>query len=71
MREDRWVQFTSSEELPISATEVMDEANRLKDLVSDGNLDLRITSMLFESGADLSGLVSDLKMEIAPGEVIQ
>ncbi len=70
-REGRWVEFTSSEELPIRAGEVMDQVNRLKDHVSDGNLDLRITSMLFESGAELTGLVTDLKMGIVPGEVIQ
>lgn len=70
-RETRWVQFTSAEDLPIDATTAIDLANRLKEFIADGNLDLRVEAMLFEIGADLSGLVSDLKLEMAPGELIQ
>ncbi len=70
-RDSRWVEFRSAEDLPLDAPTVIEQANRLKEFIADGNLDLRVESMLFETGADLSGLVSDLKLEIAPGELIQ
>jgi hypothetical protein len=71
MREGRWIEFTSSDEVTLAATDVLSEADRLKELVSDGNLDLHINAMRFDSGADLMALVSDLKMQIRPDEVTQ
>lgn len=71
MREGRWIEFTSSEEVSFTASELLDQANRSKELVSDGNLDLAINVLTFDTGADLMALVADLKLQIGPGEVTQ
>lgn len=70
-RDTRWVEFRSAAEAPLDAATVLELANRLKELVGDGNLDLQVEAMLFDSGLDLQGLVRDLKLELAPGELIQ
>lgn len=71
MHDRRWAEFMSSEDLLLSANEVIEEADRLKGMVADGNLDLQVRSMEFETGADLLALVADLKMQVAAGEVVQ
>src|SRR5207248_4354172 len=69
--DNRWAEFRSAEDLSIDSALVIEQANWLKKLVTEGNLDLRIEAMRFEVGSDLMGLVSDLKLEITPGELIQ
>jgi hypothetical protein len=71
MHDKRWTQFMSSEDLLLTTSMVTEEANRLKSMVVDGNLDLQVKSIEFETGADLIGMVADLKMQLTAGEVAQ
>jgi hypothetical protein len=70
-RDTRWVEFRSAADTPLDAATVIELANRLKEFVADGNLDLQVEAMHFESGLDLQSLVRDLKVELAPGELSQ
>jgi hypothetical protein len=70
-RDERWVEFRSAEDISLDTGTVIEQADRLKSLVTDGNLDLRVEAMVFESGADLAGFISDVKLEIEPGELTQ
>jgi hypothetical protein len=69
--DNRWAEFRVAEDVFLSPEAVIDHANRLKEIIADGNLDLEVAVLRFESGTDLSGLVRDLKTELRPGEVVQ
>lgn len=70
-RDHRWIEFRTSEEVLLPSTQVVTETTRLQDLIPEGNLDLRVERLRFESGKDLEDAVRDLKTELKPGEVIQ
>ena len=70
-RDQRWVEFRTAEEVLLPTAQVVSETTRLQELIPEGNLDLRVERLRFESGKDLEDFVRDVKTELKPGEVTQ
>jgi hypothetical protein len=71
MRDTRWVQFAADTEVALSPEAATEEANKLRDFVPQANIDLEVDQLQFATGQDLLDMVSALKTELQPGEVIQ
>jgi hypothetical protein len=69
-RED-YVELIAGMAVVRPAADVMAEADRLKELIPEGNLNLSAEELHFDAGRDLLDMVRELKDELKAGEVRQ
>jgi hypothetical protein len=67
----QWVELLTPPSLTLTIDQIRDQANCLRDMVPNANVDFRTQLMTFESGKDLQDLVRDLKTTLKPEEVAQ
>lgn len=70
-KDGRWVELTTASDNFHPFEHFYAASNALKEFVPDGALSLDVTSMRFDSGRQLLGMVADLKVELQPDEVSQ
>jgi hypothetical protein len=66
-----WVQYTTSKSMLRAAEAVMEAASEMKELLPEGNVNLNVEVLRFETGQGLLDFVAGLKTELAAGEVDQ
>ena len=68
---DHWIELRAGASVYLPAERAVSEADRLKELLPEGNLNLEAESLRFQSGRDLQDMVRELRDELKPGEVKQ
>ncbi|MGI8550614.1 MAG: DUF499 domain-containing protein, partial [Dehalococcoidia bacterium] len=67
----RWFELRTAEDVSQPANQVLEQASLLKTIVPEGNVDLDVESLHFESGRDLQDMVADMKETLLSSEVEQ
>lgn len=70
-QDQRWAEFRIDSGVKVSVPFAIEEANRLKELMPSGNLDLEVEVLHFAKGQDLLDMVAAMRTEVQPGEVTQ
>jgi hypothetical protein len=73
MREKRFLELSISAEVWLTPQQLIEQADRMKELIPDGNASLVVRLLRFPSGQDLSNAIADFKLpgEVGPDEVKQ